>query len=232
MLLLPLICAAATTPTAPSTPQSVRDEEVRTAVTSYLLNKTANLGWEARIKRITITSKASLPAGPLDYEVIAPQQWEGWGAVNLTVYVRQNDRMVGNVSLRVEIEAMADMVVAARQIDSGTLISASDIVMQQRDVAASGGHFIRSRDEVVGKKARITLKGNQPLRPEQLEKVPLIKSGQMVTIVAENDVMKISVAGKARGNGAEGDVIMVLNLNSLKEIPARVINATTVQVGF
>jgi flagella basal body P-ring formation protein FlgA len=54
----------------------------------------------------------------------------------------------------------------------------------------------------------------------------------MVTILAENDVIKISVAGKARSSGAEGDTIMVQNLNSLKEIPARVVNATTVQVGF
>jgi flagella basal body P-ring formation protein FlgA len=54
----------------------------------------------------------------------------------------------------------------------------------------------------------------------------------MVTIVAENDIIKISVAGKARSSGAEGDSIRVQNLTSLKEIPARVINATTVQVGF
>lgn len=62
--------------------------------------------------------------------------------------------------------------------------------------------------------------------------MPVVKSGQMVTIVAENDVIKVSVAGKARSAGAEGDIIMVQNLNSLKEIPARVINATTVQVSF
>ena len=54
----------------------------------------------------------------------------------------------------------------------------------------------------------------------------------MVTIVAENDVLKISVSGKARSSGAEGDTIRVQNLTSLKEIPARVISATTVQVAF
>jgi flagella basal body P-ring formation protein FlgA len=54
----------------------------------------------------------------------------------------------------------------------------------------------------------------------------------MVTIIAENDVLKISVSGKARSAGAEGDTIRVQNLSSLKEIPARVISATTVQVAF
>jgi flagella basal body P-ring formation protein FlgA len=54
----------------------------------------------------------------------------------------------------------------------------------------------------------------------------------MVTIIAENEVMKVSVTGKARSSGAEGDIIIVQNQSSFKEIPARVISATTVQVGF
>ena len=54
----------------------------------------------------------------------------------------------------------------------------------------------------------------------------------MVTIVAESERMRITVTGKARGSGAEGDTINVQNLNSLKEIPARIIDAGTVLVVF
>lgn len=226
LVCLPLICGAATTPTAG------REDELRKAVVSYIQARTAGLGWETRIKRITHAGRTVLPEGPLDLEVVAPQQWEGWGGVNLTVYVRQNDRLVANVSLRVEVEALADMVVLLRQLDAGSLIVAGDVAVQRRDVATVSGRFLRSPDDAVGKKARVTLKANQPLKPEQVEKVPLVKSGQLVTIVAENDVLKVSVAGKARGNGALGDIIMVQNLNSMKEIPARVISASTVQVAF
>lgn len=228
-LFIPLACSAAAPAAAAS---NGRDDELKAAVASYVQAKTAGLGWETRIKRVTITGKATLPAGPLDFEVIAPQQWEGWGSVNLTVYARQNDRMVGNISLRIEVEALADMVVALRQLDTGAVLAPADISVQRRDVAAVSGRFIRSSADVVGKKTRTTLKANQPLRMDQLEKVPLIKSGQMVTIIAENDVLKVSVAGKAKGNGAEGDIIMVQNLSSLKDIPARVVSASTVQVSF
>jgi flagellar basal body P-ring formation protein FlgA len=85
---------------------------------------------------------------------------------------------------------------------------------------------------VIGKKARTIIRANQPVRADLVERVPLVKSGQMVTIVAENEVLKISVSGKARSQGAEGDTIRVQNLSSLKEISARIINATTVQVAF
>ena len=85
---------------------------------------------------------------------------------------------------------------------------------------------------MIGKKARTSLRANQPLRPDQVEKIPLVKSGQMITIIAESGVMRISVTGKARSSGAEGDIIKVQNLTSLKEIPASVVDASTVLVAF
>lgn len=228
MALMPGLVMGITSPPAPAS----RDAEIRDAVTAYVRQKTDSLGWEVRVKPFSIAKGPVQPEGPLEYEVIAPQQWEGWGAVNLTVLARQGDRVVRNSSMRVEVEALADMVVTLRQLDHGTIITSKDITVQKRDIASVGGKFSRSTDDFVGKRTRTTIKANAAVRADQVEKVPLITSGQMVTIVAENEIMKITVAGKARNAGAEGDTIMVQNLNSLKEIPARVINANTVQVAF
>ena len=209
-----------------------RELEVREAVTFFVTTRTADMGWDVRIRRITISDALKLPEGNVDYEIIAPQQWEGWGNINIAVIVRQKDRVVRNIPVRIEVEALADTVVTLRQIEHGTSITAADLVLQRREITQSSHLAARTLDAVVGKKARITLRANQPVRADQIEKVPLIKSGQMVTIIAENGVMKISVTGKAHSSGAEGDIIRVQNLTSLKEIPARVIDATTVQVAF
>lgn len=209
-----------------------RDLEVREAVTSFVTTRTADMGWDVRIRRITISDTLKLPEGNVDYEIIAPQQWEGWGNINIAVIVRQKDRVVRNIPVRIEVEALADTVVTLRQIDHGTSITSTDLVLQRREITQNSHLAARTLDAVIGKKARITLRANQPVRADQVEKVPLIKSGQMVTIIAENGVMKISVTGKAHSSGAEGDIIRVQNMTSLKEIPARVIDGTTVQVAF
>lgn len=209
-----------------------RELEVRDAVTAFVTSRTAGMGWEVRIRRMTIPDALKLPAGVLDYEVVAPQQWEGWGNVSIAVLARQNDKVVRNIPVWVDIEALTDMVVALRQIDSGDLISSADVTLQKRELSQSSHLAARTLADVVGKKVRTTLRANQPVRADLVERVPLVKSGQMVTIVAENEVLKISVSGKARSAGAEGDTIRVQNLTSLKEIPARVINANTVQVAF
>ena len=209
-----------------------RELEVREAVTAFVTTRTADMGWDVRIRRITISDGLKLPEGSVDYEIVAQQQWEGWGNINIMVLARQKDRVVRNIPVRIEVEALADTVVTLRQIEHGTCITAADIVLQKREITQNSHLAARTLDAVTGKKARITLRANQPVRTDQVEKVPLIKSGQMVTIIAENGVMKISVTGKAHSSGAEGDIIRVQNLTSLKEIPARVIDATTVQVAF
>ena len=228
-----LLCASFVQAAQQPAPKQVNhDAEIRAAITAYVRQKTANLGYDIHIKHITINANNKLPEGPLEYEIVAPQQWEGWGSVYLTVLIRQGDRVVSNTSMRVEVEALADMVVTLRQLDHGTVIAGADVAVQKRDVAAVSGRFTGNVKDVIGKQARTTIRANSVVRTDLVEKVPLIKTGQMVTIVAENEVMKVTVAGKAKGTGGEGDTIMVQNLNSLKDIPARVINSTTVQVSF
>ena len=209
-----------------------REQEIREAIARFVTTRTTDMGWDVRIRRITISEVLKLPEGIIDYEVVAPQQWEGWGNVSIAVLARQKDKVVRNIPVRIEVEALADMVVTLRQIEYGDSIMASDLVLQKREITPNSSRIARKIGEIAGKKARTTMKANQAVRVDQVEKVSLVKSGQMVTIVAENGLMKISVAGKARSSGAEGDIVMVQNQNSLKEIPAKVISATTVQVAF
>jgi len=211
---------------------TVREQEIRDAVTSFVTTRTAEMGWDVRIRRMTIPDALKFPEGKVDYEIIAPQQWEGWGNINIAVIARQKERVLRNISVRVDVEALTDMVVALRQIEHGELITAADVVLKKLEISQNTRFAARTIDDVVGKKTRMTVRANQPVRADRVEKVPLVKSGQMVTIVAENEVMKISVSGKARSAGAEGDTIRVQNLTSLKEIVAIVVSATTVQVAF
>jgi flagella basal body P-ring formation protein FlgA len=209
-----------------------RDQEVREAVTAFVTTRTAGLGWDVHLRRISISDSLNLPDGNIDYEVVAPQKWEGWGSITITVLARQKERVLRNIPVRIDVEALTDTVVTVRQLEHGTTITADDLTLQKREITQNSHLGVRSIDEVAGKKARTTLRANQPVRADQIERVPLIKSGQMVTIIAENGVFKISVTGKAHSSGAAGDIIRVQNLTSLKDIPAKVIDGSTVQVAF
>ncbi len=207
-------------------------KKVRAAVQDYILDRTRDSGMEVRIKRIAIENDIVIPVGKVRYEFIAPRQWEGWGRTVLGLVIRVDDQLVKNMSIPVEVEALTDMVVALYPLPRGMVVEASDVSLQKRDLAEVSGKVSFNLDDVLGKRVRVPIRANMPVRGDYLEKVPLVKNGQMVTIVAENGGLRVTATGMARGSGAEGDLIMVQNMNSKKSVQARVIDAGSVAVNF
>ena len=198
----------------------------------FLAQKTEHLNAEISVKKIGISGDLKLPPGKVSYEVVAPESWEGWGNASLALIVRVDDQVRRNMTVFVEVEALAEVVVATRPLERGEVIGESDVALARRDLAHLQGRFCRKPAEVVGLMMKSGVRGNAPLRADYLERVPIVKSGQLVTIVAENDVVRITASGRAKGPGALGDVIAVQNLSSQKELAARVVDATTVRVDF
>ncbi len=217
---------------APAKTVTVGERKIKDVVTDYILKCTENMDMEVNITRIGFEGGVKIPDGDTRYEVIAPNQWEGWGRTNLTLIIRVNELVVKNISIPVEVAALTDMVVASRPLERGMVIGSGDVNMQKRDISTAPSRICRSLSEVVGKKVRIAMRGNLPVRSDFLDKVPLVKNGQLVTIIAENGAMRVTATGKAMNSGAEGDLVTVRNLSSNKDIPARVVDADTVKVDF
>ncbi|TSK04522.1 MAG: flagellar basal body P-ring formation protein FlgA [Geobacter sp.] len=210
----------------------VTEATVKGAITDYLMQKAAPLNAQVTVKKINYQGDLKLPAGKVTFDVVAPERWEGYGPASVALMVRVDDQVKRNQTVLVEVEALADMVVAARTMERGEVLAFSDLAVAKRDLAQVQGRYFNNIDEAVGLRVKSTMRANAPVRKDNLEKVPVVKSGQVVTIVAENDVVRITATGRAKGPGAPGDLITVQNLSSQKEIAARVVDATTVKVDF
>jgi flagella basal body P-ring formation protein FlgA len=210
----------------------LNEARVRQIITDYLLQKTKDLGMDIQLKKVGFSGEVALPAGNTSYEVVSPQEWEGWGRGSLALIVRVDDRVVKNIPLNVEVEALADVVVAVRAMERGMVLEKGDVALQKRDMATVPGRTCRNLEEVIGKQVRVGLRGNYPIRSDYLERLPLVKRGQLVTIIAENDKFRITSSGRVKGNGAEGDTVQVQGLNAQKDITAVVVDASTVRVEF
>lgn len=208
------------------------EAQVRQVVTDFVRKRTEQLGLEVTIRKIGYRGDLVLPVGAVSYEVQAPRQWEGWGNANLALLVRVDNRLEKNIPLTVEVEALAEMVVAVRQLERGEVVGAGDVTLQKRDLATAPGKFSHALADVVGKRVRVGMRGNLPVRADYLEKVPLVKSGQLVNIIAQSPTIYVTATGRVRNDAAEGDLVQVQNLLSQKQIAARVLDANTVQVEF
>jgi flagellar basal body P-ring formation protein FlgA len=230
MAMVLLIALLTTLPAADA--NVLNEAKVRQIIMDYLQQKTKFLDLAVQLKKLGFTGEILLPAGNTSYEVVSPQDWEGWGRVALALIVRIDDRVVRNIPLNVEVEALTDVVVATRAMERGMVVEKGDVALLKRDMATVPAKTCRNLVEVLGKRIRVGMRGNSPVRSDYLERLPIVKSGQLVTIVAENDKFRITTSGRAKGNGAEGEMVSVQNLTTQKEMPAVVVDAGTVRVEF
>ncbi len=232
IIVIAMLLATGMIPLAAAQTTVLNESVVRRVVTDYLRQKTGLQDEAIRIKRLGFSGESVLPAGRVSFEVVSPQDWEGWGRGSLALIVRVDERVVRNISLNVEVEAFADVVVASRELERGMVVGKGDVALQKRDLAMVPARACRNLDEALGKRVRVGMRANATLRGDYLERLPVVKNGQTVTIIAENEKFRVTASGKARGNGAEGDTVMVQCLNAQKEIPAVVVDANTVRVEF
>jgi flagella basal body P-ring formation protein FlgA len=233
LLMMSLSILWGSSPSVSSTElQLIREHEIQQVIEEFVRSRSAAPGIELKIKKTGYRGDLSLPAGQVEYEVKAPQQWEGWGNVNLALIVRIDGRVMKNIPIRVEVEALTEMLVTTRQIEQGEIIGEADLSLQKRDLASAGAKIVRNRGDAVGRRLKTSLRGNVPLRSDQLEKLPLVKSGQIVTILLDNELIRITATGRSKGAGSVGDIVMVQNIVSQKDIQARVVDSSTVRVEF
>lgn len=232
LMVLVTLLWATVSQAAPAAQVLLPEQEVRAAVERFLAEKLDGRGWDVSIRQLAMPQGVNVSKGVRNLELLAPAGWEGWGPVSIALVVRVNGVVEKNLSLRLLVDARTEMVTATRQLLAGTILTAEDLQLQKQELASAGGVPVKNIADASGKKLRTTVRAGAPLRSNQLVNVPVIVSGQLVTIVAENAGVRIVVSGRAKSAGGVGDLIRVQNMVSNKEIPARIMDASTVQVAF
>jgi flagellar basal body P-ring formation protein FlgA len=121
-----------------------------------------------------------------------------------------------------------EAAVLVRGLERNEVVKASDVVVERRPKAEVGD--VLGRDGVIGMQARRSLRAGQPLRGPDLGKPDLVQRDQGVTLTYEATGIYLTVRGKAMENGAEGDVVNVVNLQSKRTVSGIVIGRGQVSI--
>lgn len=114
--------------------------------------------------------------------------------------------------------ARAEVLVAARTIRPHEIIAADDLTT--RHIPAAGG--LTHADQAVGQEARVALYAGRAIRPGDIGPPALIERNQIVPLVFDNGVLRISTEGRALERGGAGDRIRIMNIASRQTVTARV----------
>ncbi len=119
------------------------------------------------------------------------------------------------------IEAV-EIPVPARSVSRGDTVGPGDIAMQRmprRDLRAG---VVHTKEEVVGRAARRSLRAGEPIRADSLMEPVLVSRNDAVTIVYRAGGLTLTARGRAIGSGARGDVVTVMNSQSNRTLEAEV----------
>jgi flagella basal body P-ring formation protein FlgA len=206
-------------------------EELKAIFTGIQLK---NSPWPAEDLEITnfssSPSRVTVPMGAIDYELLSQNHAKYLGQKSISVLIKVDGVPSRKVKMRGNIELYGNVVLVNRRLGRRDIISTGDLSVVRRNITMFSHELVTSPREAAGQIAKTALGPGTVLLKQYLEKQPLVKRGDLVTITARTGSVQVSTKGEARSEGAEGDFIQVKNLSSRQIITARVIDQGLVRV--
>jgi flagella basal body P-ring formation protein FlgA len=153
-----------------------------------------------------------------------------------TILVRlrlmDGDQILGNYALQFRVQVMAEVWAPVRRLAIGDELFSEDVEVREVDLireskAVPADPTIFGRYEV----AR-AVQPDRVLTWTDLAPRELVKKGGLVSVVASEGMLSITMKGQATRSGALGEVVTIRNLESLREFAAEVVDENTVRVQF
>lgn len=166
---------------------------------------------------------------PARVRLVPPAPGGGTVAVHLEA-VDEAGAVVGSLSGTVTAEVWAEVPCAVRSLARGEVVGPEAVVRRRVNLAAvakpvwdgAGMGGVRVRGQVPAGAVLLT---------EMLEPVPVVERGRTVTLVYDNGRLRLAVPAQSLEDGGVGGLVRVRNLQSQRVVSARVVDASTVQVG-
>ena len=211
---------------------TVSAEQIRTALEKYIER---HAPWDKRqmkVRPIRYDQPVIVPPGNVTLQ-ISPAKHTNWlGAEPFTVRIMVDGESVRRIAVTTYIEVWQEVYLAAKPIGRGQPITPAELKVQKMDLARMPSNAVVRADQVIGNRANRAIAINSILRDDQVEKEPAIRKGDLVQVLAESSLFKISTQAVAQENGCVGDRIELINHRSKKKIFAQVVDAETVKVEF
>lgn len=133
-------------------------------------------------------------------------------------------------NLALQLHHMTPMVVLAHPVASDQLITLEDVRLTTLDAGEQTKGFYAALDDVIGLKAKRSLRPGQVLSADMVEQPDVISRRQRVRILLIQPGIRVEMPGEALASGHVGESIRVRNLQSRRIVQATVIRAGVVQV--
>ncbi len=171
-----------------------------------------------------------LPTGQVEYKVLFSDR-DILKSRQVNVIIKVDGRVRENLTITGRVQAILPVVVAMEKLNRGTVLTQDNIMTKLENIAELKDPCLDS-EAIIGQVLKKAVSMNQVISEHDLDMPVLIERRQVVTMFLQTGSFQISDKGLALANGKMGDVIMIKNLKSNREVPCRVIGPGLTMVEF
>lgn len=200
----------------------VTPDLVKGLLEAYLLARSDAL-FEARvsIKSLEQIRSFVLPTGVATCELV-PADPAIIGSRRFSLIFRVDGRVQANLALRIELQALAPVAVAASALPRGAVLSLKDVRLIEKDITGLREYY-KVTETLLGKGLRRSVKAGEVLHEGMLATLPVVRRGELVTLTVRSGALVLTASGLALENGGLGEVIRARNNSSQKEVVGRIV---------
>ncbi len=208
----------------------LKGEDVTAAFRRYIQEHSpyppANLTIEvAPLKEVVILPSAQVSLAP-----VPPHNEKLMGEITLEIVIMHQGQPLKRFKVSGMVRLKRLVVCATRPLQPQNIIAPGDVQVVSREVTGNADDFFISTEQVVGHILAKSVGPQEILTTRHLSNQPIIKRGDNVTVVLDQDGLEISTKGVAQEQGYAGKTIRLVNPKSKKEIQGLVLDAKTVKV--
>jgi flagella basal body P-ring formation protein FlgA len=171
-----------------------------------------------------------LPDKQVTLAPVPPHNSKLLGEVTLEMVVMHQGQPIKRLKVSGVVRLRRAVVCATRPLKALEIIGPADIQVVPREVAGNVDDFFIAADQVVGHILAKNVGPQEIITARDLSNQPIIKRGDNVNVVLDQDGMEMSTKGVAQEQGYVGKSIRLVNPRSKKEIQGLVLDAKTVKV--
>jgi flagella basal body P-ring formation protein FlgA len=173
-----------------------------------------------------------LPPGNLSYDVVIPDHSYRGGTVSASILFLVDGKEVKKMRVTAQVHIFTDVVVARSHLKKNQVIQEKDLQLVNKNISVLAPDVMTDFEEVVGKRTTLTMNGQEVFRKSMVERVPLVKKGDRITLIVENSRFRITSVGEVQEEGGKGERVRLLNVSSKREVYGRILDANTAQVDY
>ncbi|TKB66579.1 MAG: flagellar basal body P-ring formation protein FlgA [Nitrospira sp.] len=173
-----------------------------------------------------------VPSGDMSLRILPSGVEGGLGRRVFHIQVDMNGKSWQTIDAIADVSASIDAVVPTRAIQIDSVIDAEDITTHRVKLTDLDHQLMTDVKDVIGKSAVRPLQTNNPIRLGMLKRPNAVRKGDRVSIEARHGGLSIQVTGLAKSSGEIGQTATVINVDSGKELRAKIVGPGAVRVEF